>query len=110
MDPQQAFKNLQAQITQLQAEVQFLRSISTPSRLKPSLPNPEKFNGQSYKFNTWLPSIKAKLRVNSVAIGDSIAQFYYIFLNLNSSVQAIILPQLGQAEESNIWDYNLILN
>ncbi|OCK88981.1 uncharacterized protein K441DRAFT_585772, partial [Cenococcum geophilum 1.58] len=53
---------------------------------KPSLPNLEKFNGHSYKFNTWLLLIKAKLRVNNAAISDMVAQFYYVFLNLNSSV------------------------
>jgi len=108
----QAIADLQAQVGQLQAEIQFLRSsiLTTPSRPKPSLPNPEKFNGQSSMFNTWLPSIKAKLRVNSTAIGDAVAQFYYIFLNLNSHAQAMVLPQLGQAEESNRWDYNTILD
>jgi hypothetical protein len=96
MDPMQAFENLQAQVAQLQAEVQFLRSNSTtPSRPKPSLPDPEKFNGYSHKFDTWLPSIKVKLRVDSAAIGDTVAQFYYVYLNLDSSVQAMVLPQLG---------------
>jgi len=112
MDPQQAFESLQNQIAHLQAEIQFLRSSisTTPSRPKPSLPDPEKFNGHSHKFNTWLPSIKAKLRVDGTAIGDTVAQFYYVFLNLESSVQAMVLPQLGQAEKSNIWDYNSILD
>jgi len=111
MDPMQAFQDLQAQVAQLQAEVQFLRSITTtPSRPKPSLPDPEKFNGYSHKFDTWLPSIKAKLRVNNAAIGDTVAQFYYVYLNLDSSVQVMVLPQLRQAEKSNTWDYNTILN
>ncbi|PMD12151.1 hypothetical protein NA56DRAFT_587674, partial [Hyaloscypha hepaticicola] len=55
------------------------------------LPDPEKFTGSTYKFDTWLPSIKAKLRVDSPIIGDEIAQFYYIYLNLDSSVQSIVL-------------------
>jgi len=89
MDPQQAFESLQNQIAHLQAEIQFLRSTSTtPSRPKPSLPDPEKFNGQASMFDTWLPSIKAKLRVDGAAIGDIVVQFYYVYLNLNSSVQA----------------------
>jgi hypothetical protein len=73
------------------------------------LPDPEKFNGQTHKYDTWLPSIKAKLRVDGIAIGDTIAQFYYVYLNLESHVQAMVLPQLGQAEESNNWDYTTIL-
>jgi hypothetical protein len=77
---------------------------------KPSLPDPEKFNGQAHKFDTWLPSIKAKLRVDGPAIGDTVAQFYYIYLNIKSHVQAMVLPQLGQAEESQQWDFTTILN
>lgn len=112
MDPQQAFESLQNQITHLQNEIQFLRSSisTTPSRPKPSLPDPAKFDGQSYKFDTWLPAIKAKLRVDNAAIGDAIAQFYYVYLNLDTQVQAIVLPQLGQAEELGRWDYNSILD
>lgn len=112
MDPmQQAIADLQAQVAQLSSENQFLRSLlTTPSRPKPSLPDPAKFDGKSYKFDTWLPAIKAKLRVDNAAIGDSIAQFYYVYLNLDSIAQAMVLPQLGQAEKSNAWDYNTILD
>ena len=85
MDPIQAIVSLQSQIAQLQSEIQILHS-SPSSRPKPSLPDPEKFNGQSHKFDTWLPSIKAKLRVDNKAIGDSVAHFYYVFLNLRSHV------------------------
>ncbi|PMD67013.1 uncharacterized protein K444DRAFT_689417, partial [Hyaloscypha bicolor E] len=62
----------------------------TNAKPKPSLPHPEKFNGQVHKFNTWLPSIQAKLRVNCEAISDATAQFYYIYLNLESYVQAMM--------------------
>ena len=110
MDPMQAIASLQAQIEQLRSEIQFLQSNSYPSQPKPSLPDPEKFNGQSHKFDTWLLSIKAKLQVDNMAIGDSVAHFYYVFLNLESHVQAMVLPQLGQAEASNTWDYNTILD
>jgi hypothetical protein len=90
-----------AAITTLQAELQELRNeLLRRGKPRSSLPDPEKFNGQSYKFDTWLPSIKAKLRVDGEAIGDSIAQFYYIYLNLDSHVQAMVLPQLAQAEEA----------
>jgi hypothetical protein len=106
MDPRQQLAALQAQITQLQSEIQLLRSNSRP---KPALPDPEKFNGSAHRFDTWLPSIRAKLRVDGTAIGDSIAQFYYVFLNLDSHVQAMVLPQLAQAEESELWDFNTIL-
>ena len=97
MDPRQQLAAMQAQITQLQSEIQALRSHSRP---KPALPDPDKFNGSTQRFDTWLPSIRAKLRVDGMAIGDPIAQFYYMFLNLDSYIQAIVLPQLAQAEES----------
>ena len=80
------------------------------SRPRPTLPDPEKFGGQTYKYDTWLPSIKAKLRVDGEAIGNDIAQFYYVYLNLESQVQAMVLPQLGEAETSNEWDYNSIFD
>jgi hypothetical protein len=63
-------------------------------------------NGSTYRFDTWLPSIRAKLRVDGPSVSDSIAQFYYMFLNLESYVQAIVLPQLSQAEDSETWDHN----
>jgi hypothetical protein len=69
----------------------------------------EKFNGQAHKFDTWLPLIKAKLRVDGEAIGDSTAQFSYVYLNLDSHVQAIVLPQLPQVDNTS-HDYNTILD
>ncbi|EEH35961.2 hypothetical protein PAAG_00284 [Paracoccidioides lutzii Pb01] len=62
-------QQLQAECQSLQAECQSLQTALNSSqsqfqsRLKPSLPDPEKFTGQTLKFDTWLPSIKAKLRV-----------------------------------------------
>jgi hypothetical protein len=67
-------------ITELQGEVQrqrdenaFLRSIISTKvrRMKTSLPDPEKFSDQTHKFDTWLPSIKAKLQVDGDAIGNA---------------------------------------
>src|ERR1700683_5592644 len=74
------------QLSQQSNELLLLRNKpSSPStKPKPSLPHPEKFNGQVHKFDTWLPSIKAKLRVDCEAIGDTTAQFYYVHLNLES--------------------------
>lgn len=107
MDPMHAvIAELQAELRRQREEIHLLQQ----HRPKPSLPNPEKFSGQSHKFDTWLPSIKAKLRVDGIAIGDPVAQFYYVYLNLESHVQAMVLPQLGQAEESQSWDYTTILD
>jgi hypothetical protein len=67
----------------------------TIPRPRARLPDPDKFAGSTYKFDTWLPSVRAKLRVDGEAIGDAIAQFYYVYLNLEASVQAMVLPQLS---------------
>ena len=87
---QQLRQEFQATVDRLQSEIQLLRSQlqsqRPPARPKPSLPDPEKFNGQAHKFDTWLPSIKAKLRVDGTAIGDMVAQFYYVYLNINSHI------------------------
>lgn len=106
MDPvqlQATLSNLQAELQRQRDEITFLRTILTTkasAKPKPSLPDPEKFTGQAYKFDTWLPSIKAKMRVDGEAIGDATAQFYYVYLNLDSAAQAMVLPQLSQAETS----------
>jgi len=108
-----AIAELQAEVQRQRDEITFLRSIiSTKASIKPKayLPDPEKFTSQAYKFDTWLPSIKAKLLVNGDAISNAIAQFYYVYLNLNSHVQAIVLPQLSQAHESDSHDYHTILD
>ena len=42
------------------------------------------------------------------AIRDDIAQFYYIYGNLKSTIQAMVLPQLSYAEKQKSWDYKII--
>jgi hypothetical protein len=113
MDP----RAIQAAITELREEVQrqrdeisTLRSQRPATRPKPCLPDPEKFTGKAHKFDTWLPSIRAKLRVDGDAIGDATAKFYYVYLNLDSHVQAMVLPQLTHAEGEEEWDYKTILS
>lgn len=107
----------EAAIQTLRNENQFIKNqldqytqSAKPNRPKPSLPKPEKFSGQSLKFDTWLPAIKSKLRIDGAAIGDASAQFYYVYLNLDSSVQAMVLPQLNYAEDNADWDYQVILD
>ena len=43
------------------------------------------------------------------AIGDNTAQFYYIYSNLESIIQAMVLLQLLYAEKQKSWDYKTIL-
>ena len=112
MDPFQELRNeFSSTIRALKNEIKSIKNqAKPPQRPKPCLPDPEKFNGQSLKFDTWLASMKAKLRIDAPAIGDAVAQFYYVYLNLESKVQALVLPQLSYAEDTNTWDYNTILN
>ena len=88
--PVQQLATLQEQVVNLQAQVATLQNAarSFTSRPKPILPDPVKFDGKAYHFDTWLPSIKAKLRVDGIsgALGDSVAQFYYVYDRLESNV------------------------
>jgi hypothetical protein len=92
--------------------IETLRDRARTSQRKPYLPDVDKFDGVSYHFDTWLPSIEAKLLVDGEALGDStgIGQFYYVYLRLESQVQAIVLPQLRAAKETHLWDYHTILD
>ena len=51
-----------------------------------------------------MPAIEAKLSVDGEAIGTATAQFYYVYLNLESNVQSLVLPQLDDPS-----DYRTIL-
>jgi hypothetical protein len=98
----------EAAVHELRQQLQDQQNCPT-ARPKPILPDPEKFNGIALKFDTWHAAILAKLRVDYEALGDDIARFYYVYLNLDSSVQAMVLPQLAAAEASQEWDYMTIL-
>jgi hypothetical protein len=69
----QAEVQRQAEVIQQQGNSLLLLQARPSTKPKSSLPHPEKFNGQVHKFDTWLPLIKAKLRVNSEAISDATA-------------------------------------
>jgi Retrotransposon gag protein len=106
---QQQVALLQTMIEQQQSTIQALQQRTTLQRPKPCLPDPEKFNGKPLHFDTWLPSIEAKLEVDGEAIGSAIAQFYYVYLNLEPTVQSTVLPQLAAAKASKSWDPSSIL-
>jgi len=107
---QNDINQLRVENQQLRAELLQLRTTPPTSHKKPRLPDPTKFDGKPYKFKVWLPEIKAKLQVDGEAIGDNIAQFYYVYGNLESTVQAMVLPQLSHAETQKSWDYQTILD
>ncbi|KAG4441243.1 hypothetical protein IFR05_003291 [Cadophora sp. M221] len=100
--PVQQLQQLTKQVANLQIQVEALQTAArTSGRPKPILPDPAKFDGKSYHFDTWLPAIKAKLRVDGLsgALGDSVAQFYYVYNRLKSQVQSQVLPQLATAKQ-----------
>ncbi|KAJ5121186.1 uncharacterized protein N7515_009147 [Penicillium bovifimosum] len=71
---------------------------------------PEKFTGSAIKYDTWDAAIRAKLVIDGPAIGDETAQFYYVYLNLSASIQAMVLPQLATARKNKTHDFNTILD
>ena len=86
-----------------------LRTAAPPVRPKHSLPHPEKFPGSTHKFDTWYAAITAKLRTDGDAIGDATAKAYYVYLNVESQVQAILLPHIKAAESQQSWSYEALL-
>jgi hypothetical protein len=102
---QREFDSLRSEIATLRAalastQAQLTAQSTAKTSQKSKLPDPEKFAGSTYKFDTWLPSIEAKLSVDGTAIGDATAQFYYVYLNLDSSAQSMVLPQLSYAKHT----------
>ena len=93
--------------TQPQAQPQDLPQLTR--RPKPCLPDPDKFSGSLFAWDTWLPSIKAKLRIDGDAIGGHEAQFFYVYSRLDGKVQALVMPQLQVAEERREYDSDGLL-
>lgn len=83
---------------------------SSTTKPKAVLPDTEKFAGTALTWDTWHPSIQAKLRVDGAALGGSEAQFFYVYSRLESKVQALIMPQLSQAEDSKIYNPQEIIS
>ena len=104
---QRSTVQINALTSQLKSALTTIKALQDQARTiqqKPYLPNVNKFDGISYHFDTWLPLIEAKLLINGDALGDStgISQFYYVYLRLESSVQAMVLPQLQTAKETQV--------
>ncbi|KAE8440276.1 hypothetical protein EG329_011484, partial [Mollisiaceae sp. DMI_Dod_QoI] len=72
---QQRILQLESTVKELSNQIQTL--LSRTARPKAILPDPNKFNSTIQRWDTWRPSIKAKLLVDGQAIGNSCAQFYY---------------------------------
>lgn len=107
---QSALTTLQNELQTLRNELSELRASQHLPRPRQQLPEPAKFDGKPHHLRTWLPTIKAKIRVDGDAMGDPVARFYYVYGNLETTVQAMVLPQLAEAETQGVWDYNTILD
>ncbi|KAK1973162.1 hypothetical protein LZ30DRAFT_744293 [Colletotrichum cereale] len=84
------FDSLQQQINELKAQ--------QTTRPRQVLPPCTRFNGRSNDWDTWILAMKAKLKVDGLAIGGSDSQLYYVYSSLDSNVQAMVLPfvQVGR--------------
>ena len=90
-------KGFTNEINNLKVEIVSLKSRAAPVP-RHRLDHPEPLDGP-LRWDTWLPLMKAKLRIDAEAIGSKEAQFFYVYGNLESKVQALVLPQLHAAEE-----------
>jgi hypothetical protein len=94
----QAFGHQEQRIATLEAQLSSLLASRQPSRPRAILPDPEKFSGAT-RYDTWLPLIKAKLDIDSEAIGGSDkAHFWYVYGNLDSKIQALVLPLASETQ------------
>ncbi|GAM37115.1 hypothetical protein TCE0_022r06746 [Talaromyces pinophilus] len=97
-----------ADIGRLRTVVQVLtlQIASSISRPKPTLPDPEKFAGSAQKYDTWLPSIIAKLRVDVDAIGadrSRILRFMGLQHNSRSSARLYDNPTKTHEAEDELY-------
>lgn len=107
MDPVSA-QHLVEKVSALETQIAALQQ-RLAGRPKARLLDPEKLTGAT-RYDTWLPLIRAKLRIDADAIGSDEAQFFYLYGNLDSKVQAMVIPQLLQAETNESWDCQNILD
>lgn len=106
-------EDLTAQIQNLQTQIeakQHCPKSFASKHPKPSLPESEKFNSTVHKFDMWDTVIQTKLAIDGAAIGDPIAQFYYVSMNLSSQVQAMVFPQLITIRASGEYNFETILD
>jgi hypothetical protein len=93
---------MQSQITQLQRALESQSSNTSqatpssmtggsPTRPKPILPNPPKFNGDRKKYEAWKVEMMAKIRTDSESIGTPATQFAYVNSRLEGAAQQMCL-------------------
>ena len=99
--------NLQGTVTSLRSRI---NSESTPKRPKRQLPDPPKFDGTQLHYDTWLAQLQLVLSVDGDAIGDTQAQFAFVYLRLESSPAALCLELLKHANLTKKFDYREIID
>lgn len=94
---QQTIDSLRNQVNGLQAR--------PPSRPRPSLPDPDKFDGTFDHWETWYPEMKAKLDLDSDALGGTNkAKFWYVYGRLDKKPKELVSPQLTTANRDDTYD------
>jgi hypothetical protein len=64
-------------------------SEQKPAKRKPTLPDPQRFDGTRKRFRAWQLEMQSKLRVDGVAIGSPSDQFAYIYARLDQIPQSM---------------------
>jgi hypothetical protein len=59
------------------------------TKKKPTLPNPQRFDGTRRLFRAWFLEIRSKLHVDGPALGGPLDQFVYIYSRLDKTPQAM---------------------
>ncbi|KAJ6436365.1 retrovirus polyprotein [Purpureocillium lavendulum] len=62
---------------------------TAPAKRKPTLPDPQRFDGSRRKFRAWQLEMQSKLRVDGPALGGPPDQFAYIYARLDQTPQAM---------------------
>ncbi|KAJ6437992.1 retrovirus polyprotein [Purpureocillium lavendulum] len=60
-----------------------------PAKRKPTLPDPQRFDGSRRKFRAWQLEMQSKLRADGLALGGPPDQFAYIYARLDQTPQAM---------------------
>ncbi|KAH6648067.1 hypothetical protein BKA67DRAFT_662798 [Truncatella angustata] len=70
---------------------QTINELTTKLKLYDQLPDPRKLYEAKSRLLDWLKAMKNKLRHDGNAIGDSRAQFDYVYYRLTSQDQDLVL-------------------
>lgn len=100
-------QSLQSQVQALQIELDSVqRSLAVRlSNRRPILPDPDKLSKPKAELESWLAIMTGKLEVDSDALGDTKAKFYYVYGRLDSELQNLLDAQLQKAVATQDFDH-----